>query len=88
MSRKTLVIDELHITVSVPSKLGPAEYRSIRRALNRPGFRTALIRAVLDDLDPAVEALLTAHDLVIFAREVRRLAEVVAPGRQRSDARS
>lgn len=46
MSRKTIVMDELHITVSAPNSLRPAEYRSIRRALNRTGFRTALNRAV------------------------------------------
>jgi hypothetical protein len=40
----------------------------------------ALIRAVLDELDSANEALHTAHDLLGIAREVRRLAEVEAPG--------
>ena len=44
----------------------------------------ALIRAVLDDLDTAEEALHTAHDLVNIAREVRRLAEVDAPGPARN----
>jgi hypothetical protein len=46
MTRKTVVMDELHITVSAPSNLRPAEFRSIRRALNRPGFRSALNDAV------------------------------------------
>ena len=40
----------------------------------------ALIRAVLDELDSAYEALHTAHDLLALAREVRRLAEVEAAG--------
>ena len=40
----------------------------------------ALIRAVLDELDTAEEALHTAHDLLAIAREVRRLAEVDPPG--------
>ena len=48
----------------------------------------ALIRAVLDELDTAEEALHTAHDLVNVAREVRRLAEVDAPGPPRPDAGS
>ena len=48
----------------------------------------ALIRAVLDDLDTAEEALHTAHDLVTLAREVRLLAEVDAPGPPRPTPRS
>jgi hypothetical protein len=40
----------------------------------------ALIRAVLDELDSATEALHTAHDLLALAREVRRLADVEPPG--------
>src|SRR3954454_20795424 len=40
----------------------------------------ALIRAVLDELDSAEEALHTGHDLLAIAREVRRLAEVDPPG--------
>ena len=35
---------------------------------------------MLDELDSAEEALHTAHDLLAVAREVRRLAEVDAPG--------
>jgi hypothetical protein len=39
-------------------------------------------------LDTAEEALHTARDLVNIAREVRRLAEVDAPGPPRADTRS
>ena len=46
----------------------------------------ALIRAVLDELDTAEEALHTAHDLLAIAREVRRLAEVDPPGPPRANA--
>ena len=46
----------------------------------------ALIRAVLDELDTAEEALHTAHDLLDIAREVRRLAEVDPPGPPRANA--
>jgi hypothetical protein len=46
----------------------------------------ALIRAVLDELDSAEEALHTAHDLLAIAREVRRLAEVDSPGPPRANA--
>ena len=46
----------------------------------------ALIRAVLDELDTAEEALHTAHDLVYLAREVRLLAEVDPPGPGRDAA--
>ena len=46
----------------------------------------ALIRAVLDELDSAEEALHTAHDLLDIAREVRRLAEVDPPGPPRTNA--
>jgi hypothetical protein len=44
----------------------------------------ALIRAVLDELDSATEALHTGHDLLGIAREVRRLAEVEPPGPPRA----
>jgi hypothetical protein len=40
----------------------------------------ALIRAVLDELDSAEEALHSAHDLLAIAREVRRLAQVDPSG--------
>jgi uncharacterized protein (DUF1778 family) len=70
-------------------------YAAIARAAESQGIsvsqyvrEAALIRAVLDDLDTAEEALHTAHDLLGVAREVRRLAEVDAPGPQRQDARS
>jgi hypothetical protein len=48
----------------------------------------ALIRAVLDELDAAEEAPHAVPELVNVAREVRRLAEVDAPGPPRSEARS
>src|ERR1043165_4340794 len=44
----------------------------------------ALIRAVLDELDTANDALHTAHALLGIAREVRRLAEVEPAGPPRS----
>ena len=66
-------------------------YSAIARAANAQGIsvsqyvrEAALIRAVLDDLDTAEEALHTAHDLVNIAREVRRLAEVDTPGPARN----
>jgi len=62
-------------------------YAAIARAAEAQGVsvsqyvrEAALIRAVLDDLDTAEEALHTAHDLVTVAREVRQLAEVDPPG--------
>ncbi len=70
-------------------------YSAIARAAETQGIsvsqyvrEAALIRAVLDELDTAEEALHTAHDLVNIAREVRRLAEVDPPGPPRPDARS
>lgn len=70
-------------------------YSAIARAAEAQGIsvsqyvrEAALIRAVLDDLDTAEEALHTAHDLVVVAREVRQLAAVDAPGPPRPDARS
>src|SRR3954463_10133064 len=69
-------------------------YSAIARAADAQGIsvsqyvrEAALIRAVLDDLDTAEEPLHTARDLVNIASEVRRLAEVDAPGPPRSDAR-
>ena len=66
-------------------------YAAIARAAEAQGIsvsqyvrEAALIRAVLDDLDTAEEALHTAHDLVDVAREVRRLSEVDAPGPPRA----
>ena len=65
-------------------------YAAVARAAEAQGIsvsqyvrEAALIRAVLDDLDTAEEALHTAHDLVDVAREVRRLAEVDTPGPSR-----
>ena len=70
-------------------------YEAIARAAEAQGIsvsqyvrEAALIRAVLDELDTAEEALHTARDLVNIAREVRRLAEVDAPGPPRPGARS
>lgn len=70
-------------------------YAAIARAAEAQGIsvsqyvrEAALIRAVLDELDNAEEALHTAHDLVNIAREVRQLAQVDAPGPPRSAARS
>jgi uncharacterized protein (DUF1778 family) len=68
-------------------------YMAIARAADAQGIsvsqyvrEAALIRAVLDDLDTAEEALHTARDLVAVAREVRQLAQVDPPGPPRSDA--
>ena len=62
-------------------------YAAIARAADAQGIsvsqyvrEAALMRAVLDELDTAEEALHTAHDLVTIAREVRRLAQVDAAG--------
>ena len=64
-------------------------YTTIARAADAQGIsvsqyvrEAALIRAVLDELDSAEEALHTAHDLLAIAREVRRLAEVDPPDRR------
>jgi len=68
-------------------------YLAIARAADSQGVsvsqyvrEAALIRAVLDELDTAEEALHTAHDLLAIAREVRRLAEVDPPGPPRAKA--
>jgi uncharacterized protein (DUF1778 family) len=68
-------------------------YTAIARAADAQGIsvsqyvrEAALIRAVLDELDSAEEALHTAHDLFAVAREVRRLADVDPPGPPRRDA--
>ena len=68
-------------------------YTTIARAADTQGIsvsqyvrEAALIRAVLDELDSAEEALHTAHDLLDIAREVRRLAEVDPPGPPRANA--
>ena len=66
-------------------------YTAIARAADAQGIsvsqyvrEAALIRAVLDELDTSEQALHTAHDLLAIAREVRRLAEVDAPGPPRA----
>ena len=68
-------------------------YLAIARAADSQGIsvsqyvrEAALIRAVLDELDSAEEALHTADDLLAIAREVRRLAEVDPPGPPRGNA--
>jgi len=43
---KTVVIDEIHLTVSVPSRLRRGEYRSIRRTLKGASFHTKLSHTV------------------------------------------
>jgi hypothetical protein len=67
-------------------------YTAIARAADSQGIsvsqyvrEAALIRAVLDELDSAEEAIHTAHDLLAIAREVRRLAEVDPPGPPRAN---
>lgn len=69
-------------------------YTAIARAADAQGVsvsqyvrEAALIRAVLDELDSAEEAIHTAHDLLAIAREVRRLAEVEPPGPPRATGR-
>ena len=69
-------------------------YTAIARAADAQGVsvsqyvrEAALIRAVLDELDSAEEAIHTAHDLLAIAREVRRLAEVEQPGPARATGR-
>ena len=68
-------------------------YTAIARAADAQGIsvsqyvrEAALIRAVLDELDSAEEAVHTGHDLLAIAREVRRLAEVDPPGPPRAKA--
>ena len=68
-------------------------YLAIARAADSQGIsvsqfvrEAALIRAVLDELDSAEEALHSAHDLLAIAREVRQLAEVDPPGPPRANA--
>ena len=70
-------------------------YTAIARAADAQGIsvsqyvrEAALIRAVLDELDSAEEAIHTAHDLLAIAREVRRLAQVDPPGPPRANAAS
>lgn len=72
-------------------RFGDKAYTAIALAADAQGIsvsqyvrEAALIRAVLDELDSAYEALHTAHDLLALAREVRRLAEVEAAGPPRA----
>jgi uncharacterized protein (DUF1778 family) len=74
-------------------RFGDRAYMAIARAADAQGIsvsqyvrEAALIRAVLDELDSAEQALHTAHDLLAIAREVRRLAEVDPPGPRRANA--
>jgi hypothetical protein len=43
---RTILMDEVHLTFRVPSKLPAAEYRAIHRSLDRPAFHAALSAAV------------------------------------------
>lgn len=43
---KTIVLDELHVTVTVPSGLPEAEYAAMRRALHGSTFMAELRRSV------------------------------------------
>ena len=68
-------------------------YTAIARAADAQGIsvsqyvrEAALIRAVLDELDTAEDAVHTAHDLLALAREVAGFAEVDAPGPPRANA--
>ena len=68
-------------------------YVAVARAADAQGIsvsqyvrEAALIRAVLDELDTAEEALHTAYDLLAVAREVRQLAQVDPAGPPRPDA--
>jgi hypothetical protein len=70
-------------------------YTAIARAADGQGIsvsqyvrEAALVRAVLDELDSAEEAIHTGHDLLAVAREVRRLAQVDPPGAPRANTRS
>jgi hypothetical protein len=73
-------------------RFGDRGYTAIAAAADAQGSvsqyvrETALIRAVLDELDTVEEAVHTAHDLLGVAREVRRLAELDPPGPPRANA--
>ena len=76
-------------------RFGDRAYTAIAHAADAQGIsvsqyvrEAALIRAVLDELDSAEDALHTAHDLLAIAREVRRLAQVDPPGPPRANADS
>src|SRR4051795_5488057 len=68
-------------------RFGDRAYMAIARAADAQAIsvsqyvrEAALIRAVLDELDSAEEALHTGHDTLATAREVRRLAQGRPPG--------
>jgi hypothetical protein len=46
VTRKTTLIDELHLSFRVPRGLQQQEYRAISRALGRPSFQAVLGRAI------------------------------------------
>ncbi len=86
----TVPLVALHATTI---RFADRAYMAIARAADSQGIsvsqyvrEAALIRAVLDELDSAEDALHTAHDLLAIAREVRRLAEVDPPGPPRANA--
>ncbi len=43
---RTILMDEVHLTFSVSSKLPAATYRAIHRSLDRPRFHAALTATV------------------------------------------
>jgi hypothetical protein len=43
---RLILIDEIHVTICVPNTLPPPQDDAIRKALEEPGFRRALGRAV------------------------------------------
>ena len=68
-------------------------YRAVARAADAQGIsvsqyvrEAALVRAVLDDLDTAEDALHTGHDMLAVAREVRQFAQVSPSGPPRADS--
>jgi len=74
-------------------RFGDKAYTAIARAADEQGIsvsqyvrEAALVRAVLDELDSDREVIHSGHDLLAIAREVRRLAEVDAPGPPRANA--
>ena len=68
--------------IKAAQRRSPAALNSVSQYVRE----AALIRAVLDELDSAEEALHSAHDLLAIAREVRHLAEVDPPGPPRANA--
>jgi hypothetical protein len=43
---RLILLDEFHVTICVPNTLLSSEEVAIRKALDEPGFRTALSREV------------------------------------------